>query len=269
MAELITKLSCFTSEEVNVLEEHTRGQNQNADWNSQRVGRITASIIHRVKTKVNSLKKCSDTSSAIPLVKLLTGQVPRISSECIPSLRYGQQMEGEARVKYENEMKLQGHKDIKVQSCGLFILQDKPYIGASPDGLVSCSCCGEGLLEIKCPFSIANQSPLESNLVYLERDCNGCVIGLRRNHPYYSQVQAQMGVLGRCWCDFFIYTRHGFYRERIKFDQECWKELVKAAHYFFVEYVAPALLQFPAQNAETVPSCSLSNNELQYVEIDA
>lgn len=158
--ELIANLSCFTSEQVKLLEEHTRGQSKNSDWKSQHVGRITASIIiHRVKTKVNSLNKETSTASTIPLVKLLTGQAPQLSSECIPSLQYGQQMEVEACAKYENEMKLGGSKDIKVQCCGLFVLQDKLYIGASPDGLVSWSCCGEGLLEIECLFGVANQSP--------------------------------------------------------------------------------------------------------------
>lgn len=33
------------------------------------------------------------------------------------------------------------------------------YLGASPDGLVSRRCCGEGLIEIKCLFSDSDQSP--------------------------------------------------------------------------------------------------------------
>ena len=34
-----------------------------------------------------------------------------------------------------------------------------PFLGASPDGLVCCSCCGKGLLEIKCPYSIRDRDP--------------------------------------------------------------------------------------------------------------
>ena len=140
--------------------------------------RITASIICRVMTKLNSINKNVDNASAGALVKLLMGQTSQVSSACIPSLQYGQQMEGEACVKYQNKMKQDGHKDIQVQLCDLFVLQDKPYIGASPDGLMSCSCCGEGLLEMKCPFSIANQSPLEACLDYLERNSDGNILGL-------------------------------------------------------------------------------------------
>ncbi len=27
------------------------------------------------------------------------------------------------------------------------------YIGASPDGIINCTCCGTGVLEVKCPYS--------------------------------------------------------------------------------------------------------------------
>lgn len=51
-------------------------------------------------------------------------------------------MEEEARQHYLEEMKRLGHKDVKVEPCGLFVMQNKSFIGASPDAVVSCSCCG-------------------------------------------------------------------------------------------------------------------------------
>ena len=41
------------------------------------------------------------------------------------------------------------HHDFKIFDCGLFISEDYPFLGASPDGLVSCSCCSDGVCEIK------------------------------------------------------------------------------------------------------------------------
>ena len=73
-------------------------------------------------------------------------------------------MEEEARQHYLEEMKRLGHKDVKVEPCGLFVMQNKSFLGASPDAVVSCSCCGKGVLKIKCPYSIANLIPSESNL---------------------------------------------------------------------------------------------------------
>ena len=58
-----------------------------------------------------------------------------------------------ARVQYLLTMKKQ-FPDIKVSQTGLFVCPDTPYLGASPDGLVSYNCRGESIqdaLEIKCP----------------------------------------------------------------------------------------------------------------------
>lgn len=33
-----------------------------------------------------------------------------------------------------------------------------PFLGASPDGIINCACCGRGVLEIKCPFKHRNSS---------------------------------------------------------------------------------------------------------------
>ena len=40
---------------------------------------------------------------------------------------------------------------ICVELTGLHINPSSPHLVASPDGIVSCFCCGDGLLEIKCP----------------------------------------------------------------------------------------------------------------------
>ena len=45
------------------------------------------------------------------------------------------------------------HTDFGCRNCGLFLDIAKPYLGATPDQLVNCKCCGERLLEIKCPYA--------------------------------------------------------------------------------------------------------------------
>ena len=47
----------------------------------------------------------------------------------------------------------EGHIDFEITKSGLIIDPIYPFMGASPDGLVSCTCCGHGVLEVKCPFS--------------------------------------------------------------------------------------------------------------------
>ena len=45
------------------------------------------------------------------------------------------------------------HVDLNVAASGLIINPDLPWIGASPDGVVTCACHECGMVEIKCPFS--------------------------------------------------------------------------------------------------------------------
>ena len=227
----IQNLPLLNNEEAKVLEECTRGQSNNETWKLHSVGRITASTIHRVLTKVKSLQINKD-SNVIPLLNELICISTSSAQSYIPSLQYGQEMEEVARKAYIEEMKRLKHKDFSVTNCGLFISKDRYYISASPDGLVSCCCCEKGLLEIKCPSSIANEKPTEANVSYLQRHLQENK--LKHTHQYFSQMQTQMGITGRTWCDFFVYTSHGFHLERITFDFDYWQQLVEAADYFFV-----------------------------------
>ena len=87
---------------------------------------------------------------------------------------------------------------------GFFLDRVKQYIGASPDGLVTCSCCGEGVLEIKCPHCARDADSLLE--VATKRGKKFCLeeteAGLRlsQNHQYYFQCQLQMHVTGRKYC---------------------------------------------------------------------
>ena len=49
------------------------------------------------------------------------------------------------------------HKDVRYRQCGIFIDKTKQYLGASPDLLIECSCCGEAVVEMKNSFSIVNE----------------------------------------------------------------------------------------------------------------
>ena len=92
------------------------------------------------------------------------------------------------------------HKDVKYRECGQFIHETKQFLGASPDLLVECSCCGKGILEVKCSFCIANDISTDLNLDYLVKINDE--VTLKRKHSYYTQVQGQFGVTKREWCHF-------------------------------------------------------------------
>jgi len=81
----------------------------------------------------------------------------------------------------------------KYRKCGLFLHETKQFLGASPNLLVECSCCGKGILEVKCPCCIANDIPTDLNLDYLEK----LIMNYKKTFLLYAQVQGQLGVTER------------------------------------------------------------------------
>ena len=68
-----------------------------------------------------------------------------------------------AKTKYKKLCKKK-HKNLKISETGLVIYKEKPFIAVSPDLEVECDCCGLGLVEIKCPYSIKGEKPSSQNL---------------------------------------------------------------------------------------------------------
>ena len=46
---------------------------------------------------------------------------------------------------------------------------------------------------------------------------------LERSHSYYCQVQGQMAITERPWCDYIVYTSNGIANDRITFDKLFWE----------------------------------------------
>ncbi|KXJ06371.1 hypothetical protein AC249_AIPGENE12226 [Exaiptasia diaphana] len=118
----------------------------------------------------------------------------------------------------------------------------KPYIGASPDGLLSCKCCGQSVVEIKCPFSIRDSSVTEwwQPTDFLERRNN--TIQLKREHKYYYQVNGEMAVTGALRCYLLVWTPKELHVEVIKFDTGLWESALMKLDLFFKSYMAKVLL---------------------------
>ena len=63
-------------------------------------------------------------------------------------------MENEEVARREYELVSRGkHSFLQIKATGLHVSAKYPHLGASPDGLLTCTCCGDGLLEIKCLYS--------------------------------------------------------------------------------------------------------------------
>ena len=45
------------------------------------------------------------------------------------------------------------HVTVALMSLHAAFLSEKhPFLGASPDALIECNCCGQGVVEVKCSF---------------------------------------------------------------------------------------------------------------------
>ena len=90
-------------------------------------------------------------------------------------------------------------------------------MGATPDGLVSCGCCGNGVLEIKCPYSCRQKDLVEASedsSFFLCQSEEG-VIKLKESHQYYYQVQMQMKFCNVEYCDFVVWNKESWINQRI------------------------------------------------------
>ena len=131
----------------------------------------------------------------------------------------------DAYVKYQHS---KGHPDLYATMSGMIISCTHPFLGASPDASVydtSNSLESFGFVEIKCPFKYKDVTPAcaATNKDYmLEREQGGWLV-LKRTHVYFSQVQGQMAIGGRKWCDFVVYTNKGINVEQVHLHPQFWE----------------------------------------------
>ncbi|KAL3861378.1 hypothetical protein ACJMK2_007414 [Sinanodonta woodiana] len=161
------------------------------EWHRFRIGRITAS---RIKAAI-----CYPET-----VKLNT-----------KATRFGCDHEKEARKQYIDIMRKE-HENFFVKENGLVLNNKYPHLGASPDGLGSCDCCGDVCIEIKCPFG-KKDSKIDDTFEYLETF--GGQLRLKRKHQYYYQVQCHLLVSENEFCDFIVWTEKDCQCERIPVDK--------------------------------------------------
>ncbi|KAL1482351.1 hypothetical protein MTO96_033859 [Rhipicephalus appendiculatus] len=198
----------LTFESFCEIEEATRDQAKSPRWLKERKGRITASLLHRVAA-------CS--TGAASLVAEIMGY---IKTPQVANLRWGSEMEKKAKQAFR-ELESPKHTDFNVKECGLVVARKMPFIGASPDGIVSCACCVQSVLEIKCPATMKGASLTKggTKLVYLDDN-----LQLRHNHAYYMQVQAQMALTGLRQAYFVVFTGSSLTTEVICFDESFWAD---------------------------------------------
>jgi putative phage-type endonuclease len=215
-----------TKDQAHNAEYLTRDQSQCKEWHALRTGRITASNMKAVCSA--SIEK-----PAMSTLNSICG-TSRYSNKAI---MWGCRHESSALLEYSAQYK-KDHTNVKIDKCGLFINPKYPHLGASPDGLVSCDCCGEGVIEVKCPFCVKDKKISESDdkIEFLNHG------KLKENHKYYYQVQTQMLITEKEFCDFVVWTQEDMTVQRIEPDQDSHDEIVTKSTNFFVQVVLPEIM---------------------------
>jgi putative phage-type endonuclease len=145
------------------------------EWYAARCGIPTASSFDKIITTKGEPSKQKQKY----LYQLAGERITRSPEESYQNaaMQRGKELENEARLLYGI---ISGVEALPVGFC-----LAEGY-GASPDGLVA----GTGLLELKCPLLATHVGYLLDNALPTD---------------YFQQVQGQLLVTGRVWCDFMSY----------------------------------------------------------------
>lgn len=247
-------------EEIENLENATRLQTKSKLWFQFRAGRVTAS----------KMKAVTRTDPSYPAESL-------IKSVCYPvenrfetdATKWGLNHEKDAVRCLQRKLEEEGHENVIVENCGIYVSEEYPFIGATPDSIISCDCCGKQLVEVKCPFTKKDEllSDMDEKAFFLKKNEDG-ELKLDSAHEYYFQVQTQMGVTKVESCLFVVWTTIDLHVEQILFDEGKWHEMCDLAEHFFRSAVLPELVgkfytRLPGSGLplQPAPSTSASNED--------
>ena len=186
------------------------------EWKAARAGKITASrasdVISFAKRGGAPLKARTDYIDDI-VGEILSGEPKR--SVHASSLDWGHDVEGLALAAYCVET------GAIVERAPFLIHSEFSYIGATPDAIVG----SDGQVQAKCPENICNH-----------------IKALRTGMPeeHLPQVQFELWVTGRAWCDFVSYdprvpAHRRLYRQRIMRDESYIAMLAEHSHSLWAE----------------------------------
>ena len=126
-----------------------------------------------------------------------------------------------------------------MKDCGLFVDLEESYLGASPDAVVSCKCCGQGILEVKCPYTVRDGITDDEN--FFMSKANGKWY-LKNNHIYYYQVQMQLHVCMVSYCDFVVWTMRDLLIQRVRIDEIFFASKVEHLQAFYTNGILPEVI---------------------------
>ena len=195
---------------MNIIETCEQGS---AEWLTMRLGKVTASKMADVisKGRGTAPSKTAETYMMELIAERLTGKSKSFFEN--EAMRWGTETEPQARSMYSVNNDFVEIKEVA-------FVEHNEFIGISPDGMIG----GKGLLEIKCPNTTTQIKRALSD---------------DYSADYKAQIQAQLWVTEREWCDFVSFDPRldcaaGYLQQRVFRDEEYITEM-KVKTYAFVE----------------------------------
>ncbi|CAH1277499.1 Hypp9666 [Branchiostoma lanceolatum] len=235
-------LKPLSQSEVQTVSNATQDQAESNLWFDYRAGRITASNLATVVKKVNpgtgELSQRNDS-----LIKTIMGYYPAVSSAAIDWGKYNES----SAVKMFLKANRHSHKNMSTKKCGVVLCDTLPILAATPDAMVQCSCCGLRPLEVKNPYtyrglSVNKLAEQPDSCLHITTDGQ---IKLKRDHPYYYQVQAQLLCTHADIGYFAVKTASpysNFHCEEICIDTQLLNDVVDKVKRVFEAVIMPELI---------------------------
>ncbi|XP_029302013.1 uncharacterized protein LOC115017578 isoform X2 [Cottoperca gobio] len=247
-------------EEVEVL---TRGQRTNQDWFTWRKNRITASVAHGIShcRFVNGKSKTPPSC----YLAAITGKGPSMQTR---AMSWGVHMEAKVVRRYQVQFNTPGvtltvshfkkflqvnqhvsvlqtlkssalSRCVSVQDCGLFIDTRRPWLAASPDGIVTDSQTGQWLLclEVKCPYKHRHRRVEDA----CRDDPAFCLEMQDEDGREPGEIQVQLAVTGLLQADLAVFTLKETAVVPVTFDPDLWEDTVSKLEKFYRDAVLPHL----------------------------
>ena len=235
-------------DEVEAIEAAIHGQAENDLWFALCNGRLTRLTSSRFG-EIMHRRQSTDPTRLIKDIMGYGGQMQHVP----PQIPWGRENEDAARKCYIANRKACS-EDMVVESTGLRLLPEKPYLGASSDGKViytNIDTCCIGCLEVKCPYSIEGNVTVELTPDKIEQKYgkkffmhrgDDKMHHLAETHPYYAQVQGEMAILNVEWCDFVVFSNGSVIVDCILADHDHWIKMCDVLDEFYVQHVVPEIV---------------------------
>jgi hypothetical protein len=197
----LARLESFkkSADEIIEIEKNTKDQSDCPAWRELHCNMLTASNHGAV------CKRRENTSCKNQVYQFLYADLSHVNS-----IEHGNKYENTARELLAEKL------GKKIDLAGMFISEEYPFLGASPDGLIG----SDTVVEIKCPLSAANMSPVDAvlngTISYIDaekiqrkkgkKQQDQYEFSMKKKHNYYYQIQSQLHYSNREKCIFAVYT---------------------------------------------------------------